>query len=61
MGGYPGEVYVAGRKLDGEQDVQGLQADRLNSEEVASNDAERLGPQELRPARSLPTGAGSSP
>jgi len=38
---------------DEEQDVEGLQPDRLHGEEVGGEDAVCLGPQELRPGGAL--------
>src|SRR5438132_4447876 len=40
-----------GSKLDDEQDVQGLQSDRLHGEEVGGENAAGLRSQELRPGR----------
>jgi hypothetical protein len=40
-------VHSPGRELDEEQDVERLEADRLDGEEVGRPDPRRLGPQEL--------------
>lgn len=46
-----GQVDAPCGELDEEQDVQGLQGDRLHREEVRGEDALGLSSQELRPAR----------
>ena len=47
VGGHAGGVHAPGRELDEEQDVQRLEADRLDGEEVGRPDPRRLRPQEL--------------
>ena len=47
----PPRVNPPGRKLNEEQNVQGLHADRLDGEEISSQNAMRLSSQEPGPAR----------
>ena len=42
--GHARQVHSAGRELDEEQDVERLEADRLDGEEVGREDPRRLGP-----------------
>src|SRR5664279_395768 len=62
--GHPGRVRVRGRgahmdppaaKLDEHEDVERPEPDGLDGEEVAGDDALRLGPQELGPGRAAPS------
>jgi hypothetical protein len=42
VGGNAGQVHAPGRELDEEQDVDRLEADRLDAEEVGREDPRRL-------------------
>ena len=46
MGGHAEDVYVPGRHLHDEQDVQALEEDRVDGEEVAGEQSLGLGAQE---------------
>jgi hypothetical protein len=55
-----GKPDAPARMRDEEQHVEPAQKHRLDGEEIAGDDARRLRPQELEPARPLRRGAGSS-
>src|SRR5436309_1280207 len=57
MGRGPGDVDSPGGELEEEQHVERLQRDGLDREEVAGQDACRLGAEELVPRRSVPAGS----
>ena len=57
MGRGPGDVDSPGGELEEEQHVERLQGDGLDLEEVAGQDACRLGAEELVPRRSVPAGS----
>src|SRR5439155_20662168 len=57
MGRGPGDVDSPGGELEEEQHVERLQGDGLDREEVAGQDACRLGAEELVPRRSVPAGS----
>jgi len=55
------DANAAGAVLDGGQDIDLGAVEQVGGEEVQRQDALRLGPQELRPAKAVPAGAGSIP
>src|SRR3712207_9254920 len=58
MGGAAGEVDPARAQLDEEQDKDGLQAERLDGEEVAGQELVPMPPQEGPPGAGLPPAGG---
>src|SRR3712207_7671357 len=58
MGGAAGEVDPARAQLDEEQDKYGLQAERLDGEEVAGQELVPMPPQEGPPGAGLPPAGG---
>ncbi len=58
MGGHAEDVHAAGGVLDDEERIQPAQCDRVDVEQVASEDRVGLGVQELGPRWSGPSGRG---
>jgi hypothetical protein len=56
MGGDAQDMDAAGGVLDDEERVEPVQGDRVQVEQVASEDAMGLRPEELRPGRSGSSG-----